>query len=252
MLRLAPTVLIAGTGEAAFEIVTHNIVNAVVATLVLPDMTAVELLTRLRSAGYSYPFIITTKVPAYDAASPPTAIRAGCPAVGPTANLAVSLLCSSIHALRRMRFLPAHYPSVAHTDERVVLAMQLIQNQFAQQGLNSRRVSGELSISHAYFCRLIKMHTGDSFGHLLHKLRVREATTLLRNTELSVKEIAAAVGYPGTQELDRQFRRYSHTHPAMVRKKCKQTHIHVPSVSTASHEDSKHRNVKGCAQNVNG
>ena len=50
--------------------------------------------------------------------------------------------------------------------------------------------------------------------------RVRTAKDLLGDPGLSVKEVAAAVGYANTSQLDRQFKRHCHATPSVFRTTC--------------------------------
>ena len=66
--------------------------------------------------------------------------------------------------------------------------------------------------------RLIKKYTGCTFTELLHTARFSRAAALLRDTELSVVDIAACVGYENTAFFYRRFeQRYGCT-PAAYRK----------------------------------
>ncbi len=53
--------------------------------------------------------------------------------------------------------------------------------------------------------RLLKAETGCTFTELLHTVRFARATTLLRNTDLPVTEVAAAVGYENAAFFYRRF-----------------------------------------------
>jgi two-component system response regulator YesN len=52
----------------------------------------------------------------------------------------------------------------------------------------------------------LKGATGRSFPQLVNDRRVERAKELLKSPRLSVKQVAAAVGYPGTSDLDDHFR----------------------------------------------
>jgi transcriptional regulator GlxA family with amidase domain len=64
-----------------------------------------------------------------------------------------------------------------------------------------------LSLSHSYLRHLFKQATGFSFGHVLTEQRLQRAAGLLANSNLSVKEIASAVGYEHTSSFTRAFER---------------------------------------------
>lgn len=62
-------------------------------------------------------------------------------------------------------------------------------------------------VSPYHLTRLLKRHTGMGFAPHLQRLRIESAQRLLTTTVLSVKEIASAVGYQGSSQFDRQFRK---------------------------------------------
>lgn len=66
--------------------------------------------------------------------------------------------------------------------------------------------------------RLIRRHTGCTFTELLHTARFNRAMALLSGTQLSVADIAAAVGYENTAFFYRSFAKRFGCTPAEYRK----------------------------------
>ena len=67
--------------------------------------------------------------------------------------------------------------------------------------------------------RLIRHHTGCTFTELLHTARFNRAVILLKETDLSVVEIAVAVGYENTAFFYRRFAKLYGCTPAEYRAK---------------------------------
>jgi transcriptional regulator GlxA family with amidase domain len=68
-----------------------------------------------------------------------------------------------------------------------------------------------LNLSHSHLQHLFKQATGRALGRALTEKRLQKAAQLLANTNLSIKEIACAVGYEHTSSFTRAFeRRYEH------------------------------------------
>jgi AraC-like DNA-binding protein len=63
----------------------------------------------------------------------------------------------------------------------------------------------ELNLSESRLQHLFKQSTGVGLGHLLTEKRLLKAAELLAQTELRIKEIAAAVGYEHTSSFSRAF-----------------------------------------------
>lgn len=81
----------------------------------------------------------------------------------------------------------------------------------------------ELAEEHAMelpaLSRLIRRHTGCTFTELLHTARFNRAVILLKETDLSVVEIAVAVGYENTAFFYRRFAKLYGCTPAEYRSK---------------------------------
>jgi AraC-like DNA-binding protein len=91
-------------------------------------------------------------------------------------------------------------------DARVTRMRRFVETQYADPRLNARDVAKTVSLSPWYAARMLKQQTGFGFVAHLHRCRVVVARDLLIETALSVKEIAAAVGYAHPSQLSRQFK----------------------------------------------
>ena len=77
-------------------------------------------------------------------------------------------------------------------------------------------------ISPSHFCRVFKNTTGKSFVQYLNIRRAYEAEKLLFKTDMSITEIALAVGFSTTSYFDKIFRKYYMISPNQYRKVKKQ------------------------------
>jgi AraC-like DNA-binding protein len=73
------------------------------------------------------------------------------------------------------------------------------------------------NLSHSHLQRLFKQATGIGLGHVLTKRRLQRAAHLLASTNMSVKEIAYAVGYEHTSSFIRAFERQFEKAPRRFR-----------------------------------
>ena len=71
--------------------------------------------------------------------------------------------------------------------------------------------------SDTYFCRLFKQGFGCNFTTYLTRYRMKEAARLLKNTDLSVKEIALKTGYPDSNYFAKVFKRINGVIPSEFR-----------------------------------
>ena len=68
-------------------------------------------------------------------------------------------------------------------------------------------VSREVDISPYYFSKIFKEETGENFIEYVTNIRITKAKELLQNSELSMKEICAAVGYSDPNYFSRTFKK---------------------------------------------
>lgn len=96
-------------------------------------------------------------------------------------------------------------------------AIGWIARHLAEPSADLRALASALGVSRWHLSRVISRQTGHGFAEHLHGLRVLEAAHLLTTTQLSVKEVSAAVGYRRTGELGRHFTRWVRMTPSRFR-----------------------------------
>ncbi|KAA0225673.1 helix-turn-helix transcriptional regulator [Fimbriimonadia bacterium ATM] len=87
----------------------------------------------------------------------------------------------------------------------VETAKLLIQKHFAEE-INDEWVAGRVHLSRSHFRYLFKALTGVPFKRYLSEIRLNHARQLLENSPLSVKEVAAKVGYSDSSSFYRAYR----------------------------------------------
>jgi len=85
------------------------------------------------------------------------------------------------------------------------------------QPLRVSALSALANLSPAHFAVLFKQQTGCSPRDYLHLLRIHRACQLLRSSALSVKEIAARLGYQDQFHFSRQFKAFQGVSPSDYR-----------------------------------
>lgn len=84
---------------------------------------------------------------------------------------------------------------------------KLLETIEAEPLLNIFDLAQELNLSPSHLQHLFKQHTGCCLGRLLTEQRLRRAAQLLSDSNLSIKEIAHAVGYEHPSSFIRAFER---------------------------------------------
>ncbi len=105
-------------------------------------------------------------------------------------------------------------PFAVPQEVRVRKVLQLIQSDPAHT-IHELALQFQLSPSHLQ--HLFKQHTGVQLGHFMLESRLLKAASLLENSNMSVKEIAVAVGYEHTSSFTRAFERRFHVAPRCYR-----------------------------------
>jgi AraC-like DNA-binding protein len=108
-------------------------------------------------------------------------------------------------------------PPSRRNDPRVARALAEIDRHFSNPRFGLRATARGVALSDCRLTQLLKASTGRTFGAHLHHRRIVEAQTLLHDLSLSIKEIAARVGYQSTTQLDRQFKKMTLSLPSVYR-----------------------------------
>jgi transcriptional regulator GlxA family with amidase domain len=82
-----------------------------------------------------------------------------------------------------------------------------------------RELANLVNLSSSRLGHLFKLQVGVGLSHFLANERLQKAAELLRQTELSIKEIAIRVGYHHASSFDRGFQNKFGVPPANFRKR---------------------------------
>lgn len=80
-------------------------------------------------------------------------------------------------------------------------------------------ISANVNLSSSYLCRIFKSEVGTSITNYLNNLRVRKAATLIKENNMSMKEISALVGIDDQLYFSRLFKKCMGISPSEYGKK---------------------------------
>lgn len=103
------------------------------------------------------------------------------------------------------------------------LILEYIQTNYQNPALNAQLLCDRFRISHSYLSRLIKAETGQGLVDCIHRFRVDHAKILLRETDMSVEQVAIHVGFSSRYSLIRSFRTQEGMTPSEYRSRMKQS-----------------------------
>jgi len=103
------------------------------------------------------------------------------------------------------------------TVDRLNPILEYMESHYTEQ-LSLGCLAQMAAMSPHYFCRLFKSLTGKSPTEYMNHLRLNKATLLLRETDLTITEIAVAVGFNDSNYFSRLFKKYKHVAPSQLLK----------------------------------
>ena len=98
-------------------------------------------------------------------------------------------------------------------DSRVERAIAYIRGNCTRHSLGVEDVARHVGLSRWHLSRLLVRSLGVPYREVVRSARMEEAERLLSDDALSVKEVAARLGYPHATELDRAFKQHSGSTP---------------------------------------
>jgi len=104
-----------------------------------------------------------------------------------------------------------------HPDELILQAQLWIQNNLSKSSLSMQGLASHFSMSQRNFTRRFKQATNMTPVQYLQKQRLIEAQELLKNSNLSIKEIAYRVGYIDVSYFSKLFRQQLSVTPKKYR-----------------------------------
>lgn len=108
-------------------------------------------------------------------------------------------------------------PQIGHEKkEEINKALKFIHEHY-NQDITLANIAAAVSISPGYLCRLFKEYHKQTVMECLEKYRVEKAMELLKNTDLSIKEVALRVGFKDPNYFSKVFRKVTNSSPTAMR-----------------------------------
>jgi AraC-like DNA-binding protein len=108
-------------------------------------------------------------------------------------------------------------PAPSGASDTAQIILRYLQDNFSRR-TEVRDVASQVHLSERHVSRLFRQATGTSILEYLTRLRLEMASRLLLENELSIKQIARAVGYPDAHYFTTLFGRWMGVTPAVYRR----------------------------------
>ena len=93
----------------------------------------------------------------------------------------------------------------------------IVQENYHDSSLNSQRIADMIQMNNAYLGRMFKNSYGRSINDYINTCRLEESMRLLRQTDMSVEEIAQNVGFSNIKYFYVLFKKLTGITPATYR-----------------------------------
>lgn len=111
----------------------------------------------------------------------------------------INALCVAVNQLEQIKEL------LSNKDERINAIINYIQENFLTVTLED--LSHKFYLSKPYLSKYIKEKSGKTFGENLKQVRLKKASTLLKNGNMKVERVAEASGYQNVEHFNRLFKK---------------------------------------------
>jgi len=111
----------------------------------------------------------------------------------------IDALCVAVNKLEQIR------KNEQCRDERLNEIMNYIHENYLTVTMDD--LTEKLHLSKPYLSKYIKEKSGKTFGEIVKNVRMGKAKTLLKNTSMTVENIADSVGYQNVEHFNRMFKK---------------------------------------------
>lgn len=209
-------VALAGTGLEAYELTQKYLPDVVFSDIKMPEMDGLELIEQLEK---HHPAILTIIISGYNdfeyarSAIQHRAVDYLLKPVNPndlrcTLNKLEAMLLAKDRALA-----PRRESSPVEIVENVMLYLR---ENYALQ-IDFSAIAEQQAVSGPYLSKIFREHAGTTPSKYLMDYRMQIAKKLLRDTQLSVKEVAAHVGFPDQFHFSKSFKNATGLSPVQYR-----------------------------------
>lgn len=208
----------AGTGLEALELTRSLLPDVVFSDIKMPEMDGIALIEQIKKHA---PGVLTVIISGYsDFEYARAAIRHGAAdyllkPVNPDELRRLLNRLEAILMAREQQVAPRREASPAEIVNSVVIYLQ---DNYDKQ-IDFTHIAGTQAVSAPYLSRIFHEQVGVSPSRYLAEYRMQQAKKLLRDTRLSIREVAERVGYTDQFHFSKSFKNAVGLSPAQFRER---------------------------------
>lgn len=210
-------VAVAHDGQTAYDLIAKHMPHVVFTDIKMPEMTGLQLAEKLQANFPSVYIVVISGHNDFELAR--TALRHGvkdyllkpcnhCELNAVLRNLEQQLIATQNDLL----------PLQVNSTEQIVDNVKTyLQSHYASQ-IDFVQIATLHNVTQPYLSKIFRIHTDISPSKYLMNLRIDMAKNLLQNTNIPVRDVGAAVGYPDPFHFSKNFKAVAGCSPAQFRK----------------------------------
>lgn len=217
--------LVAGDGQEALDMARRDLPDVIISDVMMPVMDGYELCSRVKEdkeLAYIQVILLTART---DDDSRTDGYRSGADAYVEKPFEPEALLETVRNRLFLREQIKARYAGTPVPDKPVNSAddaflykvNRLILENIEREDLDIAFLCGQMNTSRATLFHKVKTFTGMGAGNYINKLRVEKAAEMLRQTSLSMTEIAERTGFSTSRYFSTTFKKYMGVTPTQYK-----------------------------------
>ncbi len=208
-------VIEAANGFEALSILKKpNAIDLVVLDVMMPNMSGLDVLRQIKTLKPALSIIILTGKSSKDIAIEALKAHADDYIEKP---FDVNQFLETVRTILSSKTLRS-FKNPHGVEAKIKLAQAFIERNFDKK-ITLEDVANQICLSPKYFSRIFKEKTGQGFNEYRLKIKIKEASKLLIQTDFSISELSNKFGYENLESFVRVFKRIKGLTPKEYRDK---------------------------------
>lgn len=128
----------------------------------------------------------------------------------------LSTLIETYHFIIKIKQCSTYYKEIKLKSPCVSRALEYIKNNYTSD-ISIEELCSELNINKCYFCSIFKKEVGTTFINYLNEYKIEKSKELLKNSNLSLLDVAISVGFNNQSYYSKVFKKITNKTPIEFR-----------------------------------